>query len=59
MPTASARTATSAPVHAQMSAMALMKETFVARNALAAPFTSSAVTASVMISGTPASVIGR
>ena len=59
MPSASASVATRRPVAAQMSAIALMNETLAARNALAAPLTSSAVAASVTISGTPASVSGR
>jgi len=36
-----------------------MNDTLAARNALAAPLTSSAVTVSVTINGTPASVSGR
>ena len=59
MPTASASVATSPPVFAQTSAIALMNDTLVARNALAAPLTSSAVTGSVVSSGMPASVSGR
>ena len=42
-PIASASRVTSAPVASQTSAMALMKEILVARNELAAAFTSSAV----------------
>ncbi len=42
-PMASASCVTSAPVASHTSAMALMKEIFVARNAFADTFTSSAV----------------
>ena len=42
-PIASARSTTSAPAASQTSATALMKEILVARNALAATLTSSAV----------------
>ena len=42
-PIASARVVTSAPVTSAISAIALMKLIFVARNALAETFTSSAV----------------
>ena len=44
---------TSAPVASQTSAIALMNEILVARNALAATFTSSAVAKSVTTNGTP------
>ena len=53
-PSASARLSTSAPVTSQTSAIALMKEILVARNAFAATFTSSAVAGSVTRNGTPA-----
>ena len=52
-PTARASRAASAPVASQISAIALMKEIFVARNALAASLTSSAVARSVATNGTP------
>ncbi len=42
-PSASANRVTSAPVTSAISAIALMKEIFVARNAFAATFTNSAV----------------
>ena len=58
MPIASASTVTSAPVVSQISDTALMKEIFVARNALAETFTSSDVGRSVTIIGVPRSRIG-
>ena len=53
-PIASASWVTSAPTSSQISAMALMKEILVARNALAAALTNSAVATSVTSSGVPA-----
>ena len=53
-PSASASGITSAPAFSQTSAMALMKEILVARNAFAATLTSSAVSRSITRSGTPA-----
>ena len=53
-PIASASCTTSPPVTSQISAIALMKEILVARKALAATLTSSAVARSVSISGVPA-----
>ena len=58
MPIASASTVTSAPVVSQISDTALMKEIFVARNALAETFTSSDVGRSVTIIGVPRPRIG-
>ena len=51
---ASASGTMSAPAASHISAIALMNETLVARNALAAPLTSSAVGRSVTRNGTPA-----
>src|SRR6266508_2068080 len=48
---------TSAPVASHTSAIALMNEIFVARNALAATFTSSAVAKSVTTTGTSRSSV--
>ena len=57
-PIASASWVTSAPVASHSSAIALMKEILVARNELAATFTSWAVARSVSILGVPlASVV--
>ena len=58
-PSERASAETSPPVAAQMSAIALMNEILVARNALAAPLASSDVARSVSSSGMPASVCGR
>ena len=55
MPSAADRVTMSPPVASHTSAMALMKEIFVARKALAATLTSSAVAKSVTRSGVPAS----
>ncbi len=55
-PRASASVETSAPVMAHISEIALMKEIFVARNALALTFTSSAVARSVVITGVPSAI---
>ena len=57
-PMASASTATSPPAASQTSAIALMKEIFVAKKALAATFTSSEVAWSVTSTGVPLE-IGR
>ncbi len=57
-PIASARSVTSAPVASHSSAMALMKEIFVARKALAATFTSWAVAKSVTTTGVSAASTG-
>ena len=53
---ASARVATSAPAASHTSAIALMKEIFVARKAFAATLTSSAVGRSVTTTGVPAAI---
>jgi hypothetical protein len=53
-----ARSSTFPPAASHTSAIALINEIFIDRNALAAPLVSSQVAGSVMISGTPASVIG-
>ena len=57
-PIASASATTSAPAASHTSPTALMKEILVARKALAATFTSSAVAKSVTTIGVPASVSG-
>ena len=54
MPIASARWVTSPPAASQSSAIALMKEIFVARNELAATLTSWAVARSVTMRGVSA-----
>ncbi len=51
---ASASATTSAPLASHSAAIALMKEIFVARNALDATLTSSAVSRFVTMRGTPA-----
>ena len=53
-PRASANIVTSAPVASHTSAIALMKDTLVARNAFADPLTNSDVARSVTRNGTPA-----
>ena len=57
-PIASASSTTSAPVASHTSAIALMNEILVARKALAATLTSSAVAKSVTTTGVPASITG-
>jgi hypothetical protein len=54
---ASASLVTSAPATSLISAMALMKEIFVARKALADTLTSSAVGRSVTMTGVPSSMV--
>ena len=56
---ASATARTSAPAAEQTSAIALMKEIFVARKAFADAFTSSAVAVSVTMKGVPSARIGE
>ena len=58
-PRMSASATTSAPLRSLRSAIALMNETLVARNALAAVLESSAVSRSVTCTGVPAAMTER